>query len=244
MFTPTYLMMLRKEEMIELLRSTLDICHQNDANALKLNTQVDALSSIVDQLDDALVYERENEFTKELELLDRDRDDAITGLRYGFIMNTYHQHPKVKGAAQTLLDRVDSYGNRIARMNYESESAVIINLINDFETEENLKAALQRVGLQNWVDRLKIANQKFRALYTERITEKSKKNKISFSAIRPEAMLMYTNLMNRISAYVELDEEKKYESLNNELDTLTDRYHQILSNRKKSTEQETDQAVS
>ncbi len=243
MFTPTNLTMLRKEEMTELLRSTLDICLQNDANALNLNTQVNALRSIVDQLDDTLVYERENEFTKELEALDSDRDEAITGLRFGFVMNTYHQHPKIKEAAQILLDRVDSYGSSIARMNYESESAAIINLINDFETEENLKAALQRVGLQNWVDRLKIANQKFRTLYTERITEESKKNKTSFSAIRPEAMTVYTNLINRINAYVVLDEEKKYESIHNELITLTDRYHQIISNRKRNTSEETDQVV-
>ncbi|MEW7278416.1 DUF6261 family protein [Aquimarina sp. 2201CG1-2-11] len=243
MFTPRNLMTLRKEEMTELLRNTVDICYQNDADALNINIQVEALKTIVDQLDGALLYEREKEFTKELETLDSDRDDAIKGLRYGFIMNTYHQHPKVKEAAQTLLDRVDSYGSRIARMNYESESAAIINLINDFETEENLKAALQRLGLQNWVDRLKIANQKFRTLYTERITEESKKNKTSFSAIRPEAMTVYTNLINRINAYVVLDEEKKYESINNELITLTDRYHQIISNRKRNSSEETDQVV-
>lgn len=237
MFTPTNLKMLRKEEMVELLRSTVDICDQNDTNALHITNQVDALRSIVDQLDDALVYKREEEFTKKLKLLDRERDEAITGLRHGFLMNTYHSHPETKKAAQKLLDRVDSYGNRITRMNYESESAVLHNLVNDLETEPDLQLALQLVGLQDWVNRLKVANKKFRKLYSRRIAEESKQDKTSFTATRPEAITVYMNLINRINAYIELDETKRYQPLKNEINTLIERYKQIITNRKKNTTQ-------
>lgn len=237
MFTVTNLKMLRKEEMVELLRSTVDICDKKDTNTLHITSQVEALRSIVEQLDDALVYKREEEFTKKLKLLDRERDEAITGLRHGFVMNTYHSHPETKKAAQKLLDRVDSYGNRIARMNYESESAVLHNLVNDLETEPDLQLALQLVGLQDWVNRLKVANKKFRKLYSRRIAEESKQDKTSFIAIKPEAITVYMHLINRINAYIELDEAKQYQSIKDEINTLAERYKQIIANRKKNTAQ-------
>ncbi|EZH74243.1 hypothetical protein ATO12_15365 [Aquimarina atlantica] len=232
MLTSSNLIVLHKEEFIEFLRNTVDICEKNDPVALHIQTKVDPLRKIVARLDDALIYEREKEFTKELEELDRNRDEAVTGLRYGFLMNTYHKNPTVKTAAHLLLDRIDSYGGSIARMNYESESAAIHNLISDLETEHTLKTALQKVELQHWADHLKVTNQKFRELYSNRIEEESKHNKTSFTTIKPEAITVYTQLINRIKAYIELDENNIYDVLQRELTTLAERYQQIITHRK------------
>lgn len=243
MLAPSNLIFLHKEEFMELLRSTVDICEKHNPIALSIDSKVNAVKTIVTKLDDALIYEREKEFTKELEELDRYRDEAVTGLRYGFLMNTYHKSQSVKTAAQLLLNRIDSYGGSIARMNYESESAAIYNLINDLETEHTLKLALQKVGLQHWADHLKITNQKFRKLYSDRVEQESKHNKTSFTTIKPEAITVYTQLINRINAYIELDETNIYTMLQNELITLADRYRQIINLRKKNTAEETDQTM-
>ena len=66
MIVPSNLIMLHKEEIVELLRSTVEICQKYDPTTLQINTKVAPLQSIVAKLDDALVYEREKEFTKEL----------------------------------------------------------------------------------------------------------------------------------------------------------------------------------
>ncbi len=243
MLAPTNLIFLRKEEMIELLRSTVDICEKNDPSALHIDTRVAPVKNMVTRLDDALIYEREKEFTKELDELDRNRDEAVTGLRYGFLMNTYHKDAEVKAAAQLLLDRIDSYGGSIARMNYESESAAIHNLIDDLETEQALKAALQKVELQHWADHLKVTNQKFRTLYNDRIEVESKYDKTSFTTIKPEAIAAYTELVNRIKAYIELDENDTYTPLQKELATLAERYQQIITYRKRNANEETDSMI-
>jgi hypothetical protein len=233
--------MLHKEEIVELLRSTVEICQKHDPTTLQINTKVASVQFIVSKLDDALVYEREKEFTKELEDLDRDRDEAVTGLRYGFLMYTYHWDDAIKAAAQKLLNRIDSYGSRIARMNYESESAIIHNFVNDLETEPELKTAIQKIGLQEWGTHLKVANQRFRALYSDRVAKESTYDKTSFTAIKPEATLRYAELINRINAYIELDENDTYTALKKELDTLAERYKQIIATRRRTTDIETEQ---
>lgn len=244
MLTPTNIVFLHKEEIVELLRSTVDICEKNDPVALHINAKADLVKKVIVKLDDALIYEREKEFTKELEELDRNRDEAVTGLRYGFLMNTYHKNQAVKTAAHVLLNRIDSYGGSIARMNYESESAAIYNLINDLETEYVLKSAIQKVGLQHWADHLKTTNQKFRELYSDRIEEESKHNKTSFTTLKPEAITIYAELANRIQAFIELDEDNIYTVLQRELATLEERYLQIIAHRKRNTAEETDQTIS
>lgn len=243
MIVPSNLIMLHKEETVEFLRSTVEICQKHDPVTLQIHTKVAPVRSIVSKLDEALVYEREKEFTKELEDLDRDRDEAVTGLRYGFLMYTYHWGPDIKAPAQKLLDRIDSYGSSIARMNYESESAAIHNFVNDLETDPELKAAVQKIGLQDWAKRLKVANQRFRTLYSNRIAQESTYDKISFTAIKPEATLRYAELINRINAYIELDEKDAYAPLKRELETLSERYMQIINNRKKTTVEENDQTI-
>jgi len=128
-------------------------------------------------------------------------------------------------------------------MNYESESAAIHNFVNDLETDPELKAAVQKIGLQDWAKRLKVANQRFRTLYSNRIAQESTYDKISFTAIKPEATLRYAELINRINAYIELDEKDAYAPLKRELETLSERYMQIINNLKKTTVEENDPTI-
>ena len=108
MLTPNNVTRLNKEEVIEYLRSAKDICIQNDPVVLHIKKQVADLEATVEQLDDALVYDRKSDFTQELEELDLTRDNAITGMRYGFLMNSYHQDTKKKEAGQLLLEHIDT----------------------------------------------------------------------------------------------------------------------------------------
>ncbi|GAA4275585.1 DUF6261 family protein [Aquimarina mytili] len=231
MLSPTNVIRLSKEEVIEYLRSTKDICLQNHPKALQIKTQVADLTKAVEQLDDALIYDRKSDFTKVLEELDEQRDNAITGMRYGFLMNTYHNDITKKIAGQALLDHMDTYGNRIARLNYEAESTVLLNIIEDYETQPKLVEALTTVEMADWATILKNTNKAFRTKYQERITIESAAEKLSFTAIKPQALVVYEKLYKRIEALTELDENNTYTTLNNELKTLAKRYQQIINTR-------------
>ncbi|MBQ0735713.1 DUF6261 family protein [Aquimarina celericrescens] len=235
MVTPSTLGKLFKEEFTELLRSTTDICLNNHPEKLNIQPQVGALATIVEKLDDTLLYERESDFTKMLEQLDLDRDHAITGIKYGFLMNSYHHDPARKSASQVLLDHLEGYGPRIIKLNYEAQSTVLINLIEDYEIKNNLKEALELLELTNWVASIKETNQKFRTKYQERITATSATERISFSAIKPAAIKAYEKLVNRLNAYIELDDTGTYNTLKSELYTLGERYQQIVKRRKSTT---------
>ncbi len=238
MLSPNNVFRLSKEEVIEYLRSTKDICLQNQPKALQIKTQVADLSTAVAQLDDALIYDRKSDFTKTLEELDVQRDNAITGLRYGFLMNSYHQDTTKKIAGQVLLDHMDTYGAGIARLNYEAESTVLVNIAEDYETEPNLVEALTTIEMTDWATILKNTNEAFRTKYQERITIESAAEKLSFTAVKPQALEVYEKLFKRIEALTELDENNTYAIVNNELKTLAKRYQQIINTRFANNQEE------
>ncbi|MBQ0734371.1 DUF6261 family protein [Aquimarina celericrescens] len=231
MLTTNNVTRLSKEEVIEYLRSTKDICVQNDPVALQIQKQVADLDAAVAQLDDALIYDRKSDFTQELEKLDITRDNAINGMRYGFLMNSYHQDTEKKEAGQLLLDHIDTYGSGIARLNYEAQSTVMVNIIEDYETEPKLKMALETVAMTDWATILKETNTSFRTKYQERITIESAAEKQSYTTIKPQALAVYEKLYKRIGALTELDENNTYNTVNNELNTLSKRYQQIINTR-------------
>ncbi len=238
MLSPTNVNRLSKEEVIEYLRSTKDICQQNDPMALHIKKQVTDLDTAIEQLDDILIYDRKSDFTQELEALDLKRDNAVNGMRYGFLMNSYHQDAKKKAAGQLLLAHIDTYGSGIARLNYEAQSTVMVNMTEDYETESELKKALKTVEMTDWATILKETNTAFRTKYQERITVESAAAKQSFTAIKPQAIAVYEKLYKRINAFTELDEKNVFDTLNNELKTLAKRYQQIINIRTANNSEE------
>ncbi len=231
MLSPTNVTRLSKEEVIEYLRSTADICNQNNPITLDIKSQISNLDVVIEQLDDALIYDRKSDFTLELEKLDLDRDNAVNGMRYGFLMNSYHQNATKKAAGQLLLDHIDTYGSGIARLNYEAQSTVLVNISEDYETQPKLIKALKKVEMVDWATILKNTNEAFRAKYQERITVESAAAKQSFTTVKPEAIAVYEKLFKRINAFTELDEKNAFDTLNNELKTLAKRYQQIINTR-------------
>jgi hypothetical protein len=231
MLTKTELKQLHKEEFIEAMRSTVEICNTNDPKDLQISSFVTALHIMVLGLDDSILYEQGKPLTRELEILDEERDSAITGTRYGFIMFTYHKTPAKKAAAQLLLERLDSYGSGIARMNNESESTILQNFVNDCKTIEKYKKALMLLGLEEWIEDVETANNAFNKKYQQRIQEESDREKKSVTILRPQTVIVYEKLINRIDAHIELDEIGKYQTIYNQLATLKNRYKQIITAR-------------
>ncbi len=239
MLTSYTLGKLFKEEFIEFLRSIKDICIKNHPEQLNIQLQVDTIVTIVDKLDDTLVYERESNFTKILEQLDLERDDVITGIKHGFLMNLYHDDPAHKDAARLLLDHLEGYGKRIIKLNYEAESTVLINIMQDYKTNDHLKMALKTVDLWDWAQRIDRTNTAFRVQYRKRITAESATENISFSTLKPTAIKVYDKLVHRLNAYIEIDDIGKYNTIKSELDMLSDRYQQIVKKRTGTTTDQT-----
>lgn len=235
MLLPNNLSQLLKEEVTEFLRSTKDICMDNNPELLNITSQVNAVDTTVKKLDDALLYERESKFTEILEKLDIERDDAVMSIKHGFLMNLYHEDAKRKAAGQLLLDHLEGYGKRITKLNYEAESTVLVNLVDDYENKQELKKALQQIELTDRATRIKASNINFREKYIQRITAESAAEKTSFTALKPETIEVYTELYDHINAYAVLDKTSTYRTIKNELDTLGDRYLQILKTRRSNS---------
>ncbi len=240
MLSPTNLIKLNKEETIEYLRGIKDICLQKHPKAFQIKPQITNLVCIVAQLDNVLIYNRKSEFTQELKDLDVQRGNAINGLRHGFLMNTYHHDTARKAAGQVLLTHINSYGGGIARLNYEAESTVLVNIAEDYETQPKLIEALKTIEMIDWATILKNTNDAFRTKYQERITVESATQKLSFTVLKPRALKVYKTLYKRIKAFIELDETSTFEILTKELTTLAKRYQQIINTRRNNNQEEKD----
>ncbi len=232
MISQSDLKKLRKKELLQYLRNIVTICTKHDPEKLKLQSQVASMNNMVSQLDDSLLYDRAKALTDTLEILDDERDDAFTGFKHGLLMNALHKDLSKKEAAKLVLTHLESYGSGVTDLNYEAESTVLINVADDFETQKDLKAAIASLHLTEWVDRIQTDNDAFDEKYQERIELESKDKRPSFTSLRKEAKTQYSKLINRIAAFVELDEDGTYETLNTQLETLSERYQQIINYRK------------
>ena len=234
MLSRGYLQLLKKEEFIEYTRNIKNICIKYGIERLDIAPQITAMQDMIYRLDSVLIFDRTKAYTKELDKLNRNRNDRVNGLRFGFLMNTYHRDPEKKAASKLLLDRLDSYGTGIARMNNETESTVIHNFVDDCENTNIYKNAIALLGLGEWVAGLKADNEAYRKLYGDRIKKQSRNKKISFTKLKPQAIKIHEALSRRINAHVELYEIGKYDMLTNQLATLKGRYMQIINTRKQN----------
>ncbi len=230
----------RNGEFIEYLRNTVEITQSHISTDFPIEPHVTALASIVDTIDDAFIHEQGSILTQELEQLDLLRDQAIIGIR-GYLAAMENHYDSVKAAAATqLLVKMDSYGSQLSKMNYQVESTVLLNLVDDYQKDEAYTEALTLLELNEWVAHLKTSNEAFRVKYKERIGEKSTAQTESVSSMRPEATQAYSNLVSVIEAYHTLTPTAQNTQCINQLDVLTEEYNMLVLNRTSRTKSKDD----
>jgi Family of unknown function (DUF6261) len=142
-----------------------------------------------------------NPITVEIEALDARRDRAISGIQMIINGFAFHYDVAVSAPAIVLQNDMKIYTGNIARENYNAETAIINNLVNDWETKPALSTALASLNLVAWKDELKTANNLFDDKYIARTQDLGTASADNLKSKRLEGNAAYYQLRNHINSH-------------------------------------------
>ena len=156
---------------------------------------------------EAHVYIGKSSQTDLLAESDEYRDRVFRGLCYTGWAALNHFKPEKAEAARKLNIVFDTYGN-ITVEAYDEETAKINSFVK--ELRDNHANDIDLLALNEWVDELQTANNKFVDIKNERYTEESSKTSLRMKKVRTEIDAQYKEMVNRINAQILLNGDTNY----------------------------------
>jgi hypothetical protein len=186
---------------------------------LKQHSRMDAVLEIV----------RKSRYTEDITKIDAKRNTLLHGLRATVKSFLFHFDESKQRTATVLMSLLDTYGDLSNKKTYAEQTASVGNLIDDLNTKYvNEKTQL---GLQDWVEQLRKANEEFQNLMQRRDNEKSLLPKERVADIRVEMEVCYVKIVHRLEALSILQNSEALIAFINELNVIIDRYRNMLATR-------------
>lgn len=167
-----------------------------------------------DALEDVLHIARRNEQTQTILELDKQRDILLANFIAHCKLFKNHPDAEKSAAAHRAIIQIEAYGKDIQRRAYRDETAIIRNLIADFEQPQN-DADIALIGAKEWLTLLKPINEKFDALHSNRTVEESEKEVGQSKEARKEMQEKFDRLCKAINALAFVNGEEQYRNLAN-----------------------------
>ena len=241
MFLSIILSNLRHNEFIQFISNLTGIISKYDLEALKLKSQLDALTSLFTTISSVFKPDQGSDLTKTIAQDDERRDRAITGIQALTNAYTNHYDEETRVAALALSISLKKFGTSIAKQNYQGETATINAIIAEWKRETNLVASINKLSLNEWVEELNTANIQFDTHYLARIKEDAEAPDVKLIALRKEATQAYRALTSRIEAFATIGDEPTYAEIINECNSLIEKYNAVLNARSKKEDEEVSQ---
>lgn len=165
------LLKLRNAEYLQYMKDFTGIINLNNPSSLNIDSRLSAFTSKTAELEALYKKALASDKTQELLLLDEKRDNAINGIYYFLLSQTYHYDTGKSQKAHLLLDSIALYGSGIARLNYQAETTTINNFLRDWENKPELTNAIAYFNLSDWMNELKKVNTDFNTVYLSRTQE-------------------------------------------------------------------------
>lgn len=238
MFESVHLTNLRHNEYIQFIRNFLEILSDYDHETLKIKTQSDSLSDLIESMIALYMPDRGSVITKLLQEDDERRDKALNGIQSAIYAYTYHYDVEVKGAADVLLPSIKKYGTGIAKQNYQAETAIIDSIVEEWKREAIYTDALSKLSLTNWMNELDASNIKFNTDYLERVKENAEAPEVKIVDLRKQINEAYYVLTDRIEAFDTIGEGVEYANIIKLTNSLIEKYNAILASRSYKEEED------
>ncbi len=223
---------LRNGEYSQLMQDVLNITRENDPALMKVSAQFTALEAVAAEVESLFKVPTGSVITAELERLDVQRDNALTGIISLIRGNTYSEDPVIKKHADTLQMHLEIFGKDITKDSYQSETSTIRNIIADWDAQPDLKIALNALNLHNWRVALETANTTFAEYYLMRAKQQGFNITESLKAKRLQANEAYYALRDMLNAYFVIqDGAEPYKSVVAYINGLLTNYTDVLSRR-------------
>ncbi|MES2379790.1 MAG: DUF6261 family protein [Bacteroidota bacterium] len=211
----------RNKVLMQYYIDTVAIYRAYDISALQLEPLVVALENCIADMDTVFMVDKRNKATNDIESLDARRDAAIVGIRKLVESYETHYNATYREASQLILERMDRFGSRIAKMNYLVETQVISSIVNDCETHVPMQAAITLLHATEWVAELKEANIGFNELFLLRNADIAQQPKKNILTLRAEAVPVFEELIHTTEAFYITLKKTEYLELMKQMDALS-----------------------
>ena len=209
--TPIYLQGLHHAEFGQFIDRFIN--DFSEAN-LDLNTDTDfktifeGLKAKTPAYNKALMQIRENENTKKIAELDKERDNDFQALKDSIKpYRNAKKTPQIK-AYNTLKILLDEYKN-IATLSYEEETKKISSLLSSLKSSD-YQPHITTLKIEEFTSELEKSNTAFNTLFGERSDQNIGKESYDTKALRKEITDIYRKLTNYIIALVEIKTDPFY----------------------------------
>jgi len=233
---------LQNLELIQFMKSFLEIIAKADPELLKVKAQYDALLTIYTAMHDFYKPELANKLTKQVQNLDANRDQALQGIID--VLRAYQKHydPVLKAAAELLLNSIDIYGDQIGSFSYQKETAAIGLICTNWNKEDEYANALSSLHLSPWAAKLNEFNTQFEVQYMERMELDAHSPEVKMVDYRKQSYESYKTVLKHMEANAILTGEEPYIDVNKKINQLIDMNNQLIdsrTNKKEETEEST-----
>lgn len=228
MFDSINLTSLRHNEFIQFITNFLEIISESDLEALKLKPQTNELSALLATMFVLYKPDKGSVITKTLQVDDARRDNAILGIQSLIDAYTFHFDAETKNAANVLATCLKKYGSSIGKQNYQGETATINSILEEWKRNEVYVAAINKLGLSDWVSELGSGNTQFNSDYMSRAKEDAESSEIKLVDLRKEITEAYRVLSNRVNAYATIGEVGTYTDMIKHSNSIIEKYNAVV----------------
>ena len=168
------------------------------------------------------------------DITDKDglRDKDLVGIKLYAKSVLYHRNAAKVAAAELVLSTMDSFDKNIPKQSIAVQTETVVKLVKLFETDAKVKAAMDLIGLTEWVPPLKATNEELGDTFIDRTREDGDKPDKNFLEQRPMALAVHLKLLKVIDAKNTLAPDPKLDQIIGQVNELIAKYNQMVAQRK------------
>ena len=223
---------LRNSEYIQFYTEAIKVIDTFDADALKIKKYYTPIVDLLKQADDCQKQLLKSNYTEDIGVSDRFREDIFRGLVNTTNAGLTHFDMGVRASAKRVKNVLDRYGNLTKKTNKE-ETADINNLTKDLE--EKCADDVHVLNAMDWVQELKAANEQYSNLVEVRYTESSEKSEAKMKEVRSEIDPIYRRMIDTIDALANLTDEEEeiqmYKDFITKFNVIVEDYQNTIAQR-------------
>lgn len=204
------------------------------ANLEKMNPLIAPLEAAYKAENEALNQPRALDGTADLVELDEERDRAFRMFQTMLDARKYEKSKDLVKTARAVQSIVDRYPN-LAEANYDKESAMIDNLIDDLNGAE-AKAWVTTLGLTEAIKRLDEGNKAFRARTQQRLAKGEASGSVDVKQLRQITDAALNAVLRRMDSLDDLFPSAEVTALIKTYNALVDGKQFLLAKRKATNE--------
>jgi hypothetical protein len=201
--------------------------------ALHVKPQFDLLSQKLTELKNIYKSTTANPLSEQILEIDASRDRMLSGIIKIVDGYTYHYSETIETSANLVKKNIQIYGNNITKNDFQTETAKIESIINDFRIKPWLMDASVLLHLADWITELENANNEFKRLYALRTEDYSKLPDENMQSKRVEVNAAYDDLCKYLNSYSVINNTNPdYEEVISGINTYVEQYATLLKQKR------------